>query len=217
MKDQSATQQPAQRLTTLLIACAEEGSASPYRLREDIIVLAVVVAELELGNVQRQILFAHVVECADDPALQDAPETFNGLSVNRANNVLVDRVINVLMRIFAIELVVADPLIGAEQADLGRDSLANELSERRGADILDNASNHVAFAADCADHGRLAGADAASPAAAAPLVPMPVLGLPPMKVSSTSTMPPSLVSGSIMAERILWPISQAVLTEPKPM
>jgi hypothetical protein len=63
--------------------------ASLDGLTEDIGVLPVVIPELKLGDVQMQILFADLVESPDDPALQDRPEAFNGLSVDCAVNVLV--------------------------------------------------------------------------------------------------------------------------------
>src|SRR5260370_16632801 len=51
---------------------------------------------------------------------------------------------------FLIEVLVADPLVGAEQAHLVRDSFVHERGERRGADILNHARNDIALAADCA-------------------------------------------------------------------
>jgi hypothetical protein len=79
------------------------------RLSEDVVVLAVVVTELELSDVQRQILAADLMERADHAALHQRPEAFNGLGVDRTDNVLVDRVVNELMRVVGIELVVTAP------------------------------------------------------------------------------------------------------------
>jgi hypothetical protein len=47
---------------------------------------------LELGDIEVQILFADVMECADDPALEDAPEAFNRVRVNGAGDVFLVRV-----------------------------------------------------------------------------------------------------------------------------
>lgn len=44
-------------------------SASFGRFVEDNVVLAIVVAELEFGQVQRQILAAHLLAGADAPAI----------------------------------------------------------------------------------------------------------------------------------------------------
>jgi hypothetical protein len=50
---------------------------TPFNRRpENIVVKAIIVPELELRNVKMQVFLAHVVEGADDPALEDAPETF---------------------------------------------------------------------------------------------------------------------------------------------
>jgi hypothetical protein len=48
-------------------AASQPVSASCYRRTEDVGVLPVVVAPLELGDVERQILAADVVERANDP------------------------------------------------------------------------------------------------------------------------------------------------------
>jgi hypothetical protein len=50
--------------------------ASPNHLTKDVAILAVVIAELELGHVQRQIFRADFVEGADDPAFHQRPEAF---------------------------------------------------------------------------------------------------------------------------------------------
>jgi hypothetical protein len=52
-------------------------STSGNRRPEDVRVLPVVVAELELGNVQRQILVTDLVETAHDAALNQRPEAFD--------------------------------------------------------------------------------------------------------------------------------------------
>jgi hypothetical protein len=68
-------------------------SASLDRRSEDIRILPVVIAELELGNIQRHIFAAHFVECSDNTALEDRPESFDGLSVDCANNILASRMV----------------------------------------------------------------------------------------------------------------------------
>jgi hypothetical protein len=152
-------------------------SASPDRFTEDVRVLAVVVAELELGDVERQILVGYLMEGADHAALHERPETFDGLSVDGADNVLADCMVNRRVGIFGVEFIVASPLIGAKQADLRRDRLADEFGEGRGADVLDDARDNIAFAANRANHDGFARADAASSTAAPAFIPMPVLGL----------------------------------------
>jgi hypothetical protein len=84
-------------------------SASLNRRPEDVRVLPVVITELELGNIQRHVFAAHFVECADYAALEDRPEAFDGLSVD-----CTDDVVNDAMWIFAIEPLVARPLMGTK-------------------------------------------------------------------------------------------------------
>ena len=64
------------------------------RRSENILVLSVVIPELELCNVERQIFLADLVEGADDAALDQRPEAFDGLSVDRADDVLAARMVN---------------------------------------------------------------------------------------------------------------------------
>src|SRR5712691_10417305 len=92
-------------------------SASANRLAEDVFVIAIVVAELELGDVQRQILRADLVECSDDAALEDRPEAFNRVGVDRANDVLAQRVVDDAVRVSGVQPAIPNPLIGAKQAN----------------------------------------------------------------------------------------------------
>ena len=120
-------------------------SASPNRLAEDVVILPVVVSELEFRNVERQVFSAHLVERAHDAALDERPETINGLSVDGADNVLADSVVNSRVREFPGQLPVAVELVCAKQADFGRDGLADEIGEGRSANILNDASDDIAL------------------------------------------------------------------------
>jgi hypothetical protein len=151
-------------------------SASLDRRSENVRVLPIVVAELELGNVERHIFAAHFVERADYAALEDRPEAFDGLCVDCTDDILAFGMINDAVRIFAVKTFVACPLIGAKQADSVRDGFADERGKSIGGDVRDYARDHIAIAADCADDWRFAGADAASSAATATFIPMPVFG-----------------------------------------
>jgi hypothetical protein len=57
-------------------------SASSYRCSENVRVLAIVVAELKFGKVQRKILLADVMEVSHDSALQQRPERFDIVRMN---------------------------------------------------------------------------------------------------------------------------------------
>ena len=67
-------------------------SAPCYRFPENIGVLAVVMTELELRQIQRQILLTYVVIGADDAALQQSPKGIERLSVNLSAHVLTAHV-----------------------------------------------------------------------------------------------------------------------------
>jgi len=60
-------------------------SASLDRRSEDIRVRPIIITELELRNIERHIFAAHFVERADDAALEDRPEAFNRVRVDRAD------------------------------------------------------------------------------------------------------------------------------------
>src|SRR6202166_1184832 len=66
---------------------SDHASAACYRHPENIGVVAVVVAELELGNVQRHVLGTDLMERADHATLEDRPEALNRVRVDCANNV----------------------------------------------------------------------------------------------------------------------------------
>jgi hypothetical protein len=78
-------------------------SASLDRRSEDVRVLPIVIAELELGDIQRHIFPAHFVERADDAALEDRPEAFDGLSVDCADDILASRMVNGRVREILVE------------------------------------------------------------------------------------------------------------------
>jgi hypothetical protein len=54
----------------------------------------IVIAELELGDIEGHVLAAHLVEGADNAALEDRPEALNRVGVNRADDVLVSRMVD---------------------------------------------------------------------------------------------------------------------------
>jgi hypothetical protein len=145
------------------------------RCSENVAVEAIIIPELELRNVEWHVFGAYLVERADDPALEDRPKALNRLGVDSADNVLMLGVVNCGVRIGLIEALVANPLIGAEQANLFRYSLVDERDQGRGADVIDDAGDDVALAADSASNNRFSGSGRTGLAVA--LVPMPVLRL----------------------------------------
>jgi hypothetical protein len=120
---------------------------------EDIRVFPVIVAELELCDVQRQILFADFVETTHDAALEDRPEALDGVGVNCANNMLACGMIDHAMRkLFANSLVAAE-CVGTEQANFGRDGLADKDFELSAVNARKNTGDDIAFAFHSTNHG----------------------------------------------------------------
>ena len=105
-----------------LWACSEalasqRASASCYCFAKDIGVVAVVVAESKLREVERQILLAHVVIRANDSALQQRPERFDVVRVNLAAHVLMRLVIHCAWGKGLTEFPIARTLVGSNQRD----------------------------------------------------------------------------------------------------
>jgi hypothetical protein len=83
--------------------------ASSDRRSENVRVLTIVVTKLELGNIQRHIFAAHFMECADHAALEDRPEAFDCLCVDRADDILPSSVVNGGVREVFIKAFVSGP------------------------------------------------------------------------------------------------------------
>jgi hypothetical protein len=166
-------------------------SESLDRRSENIRVLPVIVAELELGDIERHIFAAHFVECANDATLEDRPKTFDSLGVDCADDILASGMVNDAMRIFAVKPFVAAPLIGAKQADFVRDCWTKAV---RVLELIFATTRATTLPL------RLTAPTIGVLLEPMPPVPPPLPGLsqcrflakPPTKVSSTSTMPPSL-------------------------
>lgn len=132
-------------------------SANCYRRPEYVGVVSMVVAEFKFSDVKREVLFAYLVECANHAALEDRPETFDGLSMDRSDYILLFAVVNGRVGIFFLQAPITNPLVGAKQADFVRNSLMYERRERGGLRIADHPRDDVSVARDCAsDDGLVA-------------------------------------------------------------
>jgi hypothetical protein len=129
-------------------------SASCYRHSENVWVVAVVIFELTFRDVERQIFGADLVIAADNRPLEDRPEAFNRLSVDRADNVFVGAVHDGLMRIFAKALI-SNVFVGREQANFSRNGFAHETLHIDRRQRAKDASNDIAVTLDGADDGAL--------------------------------------------------------------
>ena len=52
---------------------------------ENVVVKTIIVAELELDNIERHVFGAYLVESTDNLALEDRPEALNRLSADSSN------------------------------------------------------------------------------------------------------------------------------------
>jgi hypothetical protein len=129
--------------------------ATTDRRSENVGVETIVIPELKFRDVQRKVLFADLVEGADHAALNQRPKAFDGVCVDCADNVIALSVIDGdVLRKFLIQMLVANPLIGHEQADFVRDGFMHKAFQRDGAHVFNDAGNHVALAANStSDHG----------------------------------------------------------------
>jgi hypothetical protein len=137
-----------------------------------IVIISVVISELELSDVKMQILPADLVEGSDNSTLQDRPEAFNRVGVNRTDDVLANGVINGLVREAAVQPLIAGISVSAEKANAVRDGFTDESLKREPVSAIDNAGDDVSLAFDRANDRSFSGI--AAPALSAFLVPMPV-------------------------------------------
>jgi hypothetical protein len=147
------------------------------RSAKNISVQAVIIPEFKFSDIQRQIFVTDLMEIAHDAALDERPEAFDCVRMNRADNVLSLAVVNGLMRETALQSIIAVIGIGAKQTNAGRDGFANESLKGFALCIRDDAGDDVSLAPDCADDSgleRVAGT-AGFPAF---LIPMPVFVVP---------------------------------------
>jgi hypothetical protein len=155
-----------------IVAKSVEASASADRRAEDVRIKAVIVAELELSNIQRKVLFTDFVECADAPAFDQRPKTLNRVGVHRADNILAFGMVNDSVRVFLAKVFVADPLVCDQQANFVRDGLVNESLQCGSADVLDHAGDDVTLALYRTNDDGFAGTNATRAPTLATLVDM---------------------------------------------
>src|SRR2546430_1601017 len=79
-------------------ASAEACSASCYDRPKDVGILALIVPERKLRQVQRQVVFADIVKGSHDATLQQTPKAFQIIRVNLAAHVFAAIMVDGLMR-----------------------------------------------------------------------------------------------------------------------
>jgi hypothetical protein len=148
---------------TVASVCA---SAACYRGSENIDVIAVVVAELKLRDVEREIFAADLVIGADNPALHDRPEAFNRVGVDRTDNVVTRALANDVMREIPTKQPIARVFVGRQQADFVGHGFVHEAIQCRRVGIVDHTQDNITLAADGPNDSGLASPDTARTAVA---------------------------------------------------
>src|SRR5438874_881931 len=153
-------------LSALLGLCAEAvpsgaTSARRYEQTKRIFLIPRVVAEFEFVDVERQISRADLVEIADDAALDEGPEAFNILGMNRANNIFPFGVVDNFVRVARRQAAITNPLIRYEQCHFLRYGLTYKAFQGSAVNAFNNASGDFALPADRANDWSFAGTDTA--------------------------------------------------------
>jgi hypothetical protein len=132
--------------------CASE---TCYRKPENIRVMAVVISELRLGNIQRQVLGADLVIAAHDAALEEAPEALNRVRMDRADNILLLAVVDGLVGKFVYKERVTLVLVSGQQGNLIAANDADEGFHIQVVSFAKDAGHNIALALHGSDDGNL--------------------------------------------------------------
>ena len=155
-------------------ASRNASASSPrYRLAEDIGFAAVVVAELKLSQIQRQILLAELMVIPNHATLQQCPKAFDVVGMDFAAHVLMRLVVNSIVRESLREFLIARAFVRRDQIDFLRNHLADESAHGLHRSIFDDLTDHATLARDRAYDGGLV----ERAATALLLIPVPVFVL----------------------------------------
>ena len=124
---------------------------SADRGSENVGIESIIVSELKLRDVQRQIFTADLVVAAHDAALNQRPETLNRVGMDRADDMLSGFVIDDAVRVLIAKSVIGWIGVGAKQTDLIGNCFVNKLFECCFVNAENDASDNVAFALHRAD------------------------------------------------------------------
>lgn len=145
-------------------------SAARYSHTENVCIVPIVVPELKLRDVQRQIFLADFVECPHDAAFQQRPKAVDCLSVDGADDVLTNGVTDHAVRVFPGKAAIGSHVVSCEQADLFGHRFPNEAFHCLAIECLNHAGDNFALATDRTNDTRFTGASSAR--AATPLIPV---------------------------------------------
>src|SRR5262249_23620284 len=126
------------------------------RFTEDIGVLPIVVTKSKLGEVERQVFLADMMELSHDAALQNRPKRLDVVGMNLATYILAFAVRYCLMPQAApLQEPIARMFVRRDQTNILADCLAHKAIKRDRIGVLDNPANYISLAANRADHSNL--------------------------------------------------------------
>lgn len=133
-------------------------SASCYHIIEDVGILAVIVPVRKLGQIQRQISLAHIVERAHDAPLEQTPEAIQVRGMDIPAHVFPRDMVDgfMLWKSTPSKVSIAARFIGGDKGDSIGHSLLDELGQRLGAHVLHDLGHDVAFSSNGSNDGHLA-------------------------------------------------------------
>src|SRR5260221_10357081 len=109
--------------------------ASANRRSENVRILAIIIAKLELGDIERHVFGAHLVECANNASFEDRPKAVDCLSVHGTDHILPLGMINGRMWELFAKMLIPNPLIGTQQTHPVRYGFTREALKRAGLEI----------------------------------------------------------------------------------
>ena len=153
---------------------------TPEGMNEDMVVVAVIVAPLQLVEVSVKMLHADLVEGSYDATLEQGPDTLNTVGVNVSDSPLLNGVVDRLMSgVVVLNPQVRSKLVGVDGFSLVTDSPVDEAVESGPLGIRYSLQPYAAVTLD----------STGNPSLVAFIGPALSRVLPPTRVSSTSTIP----------------------------
>jgi hypothetical protein len=130
-------------------------AAAGYQQVEHLGIVAMIVAEGELSQIERQILPGEMMKAAHHAALEQGPEGFDAVGVDYALYVFMIAMADNFMWVFGFELAIGGMLVSGQQCHAGRNHLTNKAIECTAPGIRYGFGDDLPFTADSADYRHL--------------------------------------------------------------
>ena len=130
-------------------AAGSSCSASCYETPEHILILAMVMAERKLSQIERQILAAHLMKVADHTALEQRPERFNRIGMDVPAHVFLGCVVDDFVR--QAQMAIGWILVGDNKFHAALGNSPDEAIVREVGLLAHHLADDVTLAADRAN------------------------------------------------------------------